>query len=848
MAIPPLTGRNELLSALEPPFARGHHLLLRGPAGIGKTRLANELTTVAQSERLSVDRLLASEATAQFQLGALASLGRPTGVAAGDLPALMSWYLGRWRSQRRHDRPPVVWIDDLHQIDDLSASVIRQAIALGCVQLLATHRTPAPLPADIEALVIEGQLEVVDVPPLDAAMTTELAEATAQRQLTSAQSDAMLSLSAGVPLYVRDLALAIGSSDDPPQITDLSDALGARFAGLSAEDRRTVEMIAATEPIDLDFLRDRRAGVMSLIDAGLVRRQGTSDVRLEHPLYGTWLLDSLGPLVTELYRELAERAGDPSTGAAVEAAQELAWRLKAGDEPDDQLVTEGTRLAIGRSDGATALRFLEGRTGFDLLRGQALLLSDDFEAGIALLEHVRLTSTPHERAEAASWLARYVGVGLQDYERAHQILEEADDPSLDLATRQLLMIGQVWMWMFGPGVPVDIDQRVTDVLDLDAADAASYELAMAGIGLIYQVHEPARAVPLMNHVHWIEERVEIDPNSICRARCIEGWLHIFSGRPRRGVQLMHDHFEFAKAQRNAEGMALIGGTCGLVAALTGQIQLSVQLAQQGAAAVEGQDWFRYGAITHEVGRGSSLLAGLPRVGPSPADGANVPNEGPSFADLENLFRVRADVLDLQRRNVPVDETPLLDAFELVATNNKLAWLATLPPEYLDRSTPRSVHALLLSAFDPNRTDAVHRLARQLCSARLDGRHDDLLAVAAQYESLGFTPAASRAFADVTVLEPVDSPLRPAAIQGVLRSLRHWDGGPTWWTAEIADKPTARQLEIMWRVVDGERPPDVARQLDLSTRTVENHLYRVYRSLGVSGQEELVAVMSDPPLE
>ena len=66
----------------------GENIILQGPAGIGKTRLARELVETKRSESRRVDRLLASESTKAHQFAVLAPLGSPTGVMPGDIPGV----------------------------------------------------------------------------------------------------------------------------------------------------------------------------------------------------------------------------------------------------------------------------------------------------------------------------------------------------------------------------------------------------------------------------------------------------------------------------------------------------------------------------------------------------------------------------------------------------------------------------------------------------------------------------------------------------------------------------------------------------------------------------------------
>ena len=59
--------------------------------------------------------------------------------------------------------------------------------------------------------------------------------------------------------------------------------------------------------------------------------------------------------------------------------------------------------------------------------------------------------------------------------------------------------------------------------------------------------------------------------------------------------------------------------------------------------------------------------------------------------------------------------------------------------------------------------------------------------------------------------------------------------------ELADL-SARQWEIVSRLLQGERVPAIARSIFLSQSTVRNHLSAVYRKLGVHSQHELIAHM------
>jgi DNA-binding CsgD family transcriptional regulator len=56
--------------------------------------------------------------------------------------------------------------------------------------------------------------------------------------------------------------------------------------------------------------------------------------------------------------------------------------------------------------------------------------------------------------------------------------------------------------------------------------------------------------------------------------------------------------------------------------------------------------------------------------------------------------------------------------------------------------------------------------------------------------------------------------------------------------------SAREVEIVKRLFDGDRVPAIAGGLFLSQSTVRNHLSAVYRKLGVRSQQELIHALRD----
>jgi DNA-binding NarL/FixJ family response regulator len=59
--------------------------------------------------------------------------------------------------------------------------------------------------------------------------------------------------------------------------------------------------------------------------------------------------------------------------------------------------------------------------------------------------------------------------------------------------------------------------------------------------------------------------------------------------------------------------------------------------------------------------------------------------------------------------------------------------------------------------------------------------------------------------------------------------------------------SSRELEIVTRLMAGDRVPSIARQLFLSEGTIRNHLSAVFGKLGVGSQQELIDLLRETPV-
>jgi DNA-binding CsgD family transcriptional regulator len=125
------------------------------------------------------------------------------------------------------------------------------------------------------------------------------------------------------------------------------------------------------------------------------------------------------------------------------------------------------------------------------------------------------------------------------------------------------------------------------------------------------------------------------------------------------------------------------------------------------------------------------------------------------------------------------------------------------------------------AFEEARTQLCWGRRLRLARRRRDAR-PHLRAAFESFERLGAAPWSAQARSELAACGE-----------------RHGSG------SAVATRLTPRELEVAVAVAQGASNPDAAAQLCISRRTVEDHLGRVYRKLGVRDRSGLVAALGSP---
>lgn len=827
------------MGALADRVRGGASVVVRGPPGIGKTRLVAEvLDTPVGSRR--VDRLLASPTTAGRALSAVAPL---VGPGRGHLPLsdVYACLVTRWERHAGPTGPALLWVDDAQHVDAASAQIVRHAVSVGVVQLVATHRTPEPLPSDLQALLDEASVEVVDVPPLGPADVLELAEQTTGQALADDAAQRLVELAAGNPMYARELARVIASGESPDAWRTLDSLVGHQVAGLDPERRRVLELVAVAEPLPARLLGAEARCVAGLMHEGLLQHHGEGLLRVDHPVRSAWVVNRLGPLVSLAFSELLRRVDGLGVRDELDPVSLADWCLAAGRPLDQELAVTATRLALARSDATTATRLVEvvAEPQRSLLNGLALLAAGHLGRGLAQLDQVRRGHPPTEQAEAAAWQARYLGVMLGDFEGGHRLLAPFVRGAGDATVQKLLWTTRAWLWVLGPGPDEPGLREALRAARRPPLDQVSYDLLVTVSGVAVQTQGPETCADIMGQASRLAGSIEVGSAARGRADVASSAFDMSMGRPRAGGAKLVASLRGAVRRGDPETAMLIGISAGIVLGATGQVQEARAAADAALGLPASGDWLGYRLMMQAVDLGNRCLAGSPEgvvehLGTA-RSGWPAGTEAPAFFDL---FAARAGYL-AHAGGRPTSE--LHRALARAADHRKNLYAALVAGELLDLRRPPGLHALTRDICRAVPSSPIVAVTDRLAAARLVGQADEVLRAGLELERMGLVSAASRAAADALRL-PHDDSTGWQARRSCVRLRRAWSGGPMWWLDDLHQLPTTHQVDVAVRAAEAGSTRQVAEELTVSHRTVENHLYRVTHALGVTGRHGLLEAM------
>ncbi|HEX7827216.1 MAG TPA: AAA family ATPase, partial [Mycobacterium sp.] len=304
----PLTGRTEELRFISEALADDTQsgMVIAGPAGVGKTRLARAVADAAVQAGWTVRRVAGTATGRAVTLGAFARWADTTDAS----PLALAQKVIAGLAAEADGAKLLVLVDDAHALDDMSALIVHQLALQDTASVLATVRTGEPTPDAITALWKDSLLRRMDLQPLARIESDDLLQSVLGGPVSVDCMKRMWALSHGNVLFLHHLVeheretgrLAHTDGEwrwagTPSVSPSLVEVVEQQIGTVPDQVRDVVDLVAIAEPIDRAILATL-AEPQAIEDAeqrGLIAATANA-VYVGHPLYGEIRLSQCRPL------------------------------------------------------------------------------------------------------------------------------------------------------------------------------------------------------------------------------------------------------------------------------------------------------------------------------------------------------------------------------------------------------------------------------------------------------------------------------------------------------------------------------------------------------------------------
>lgn len=866
----PLVGRAAQLAQARAAITSGRAALtvLSGEAGVGKTRLASELTGQLENQGWRGNRIVASASLSAVPLAALIPLMGATRqdiARIGTDTATLMAFAEELAAQRSVDGPLLVIVDDLPQLDPLSVAVLAQLASSGAITVLATARDGEPLPEPMVALWTSDKGARIPISPLTVDDIDRLLPVVLGNSVAHQTVVALHGASGGNPLFLRELVAhalvtmtlteqhgAWVLQGSPGGSTALGELIAGRLSGLAPAQLAVMERLAVCQSIPLSHFSEPelRSALGELEQQQLVQLRseaGRFIAAIAHPQYAAAMQARVTTLRRiDLLLDHAARA-ESSPERELDAVRIATWRLDAGTPGDPALLGDAARLALLTEDFDLVARLATAAeqsgtldTDLMLIHADALTKLGRVDEALATLSRARELDeeSPGDQHRTARILTMtttaLITLGGR-FDEALALLEGAPErlPEAERRLRQArarILVG------------LERPRDALAELELIAEGSSAAERAELDLN---------RAVPFVALAR-TDDALRTTERALAAARLRDSTIPLRVAYLMRAVTL-------AQACRLEEARALAGQALGEA------IMLDDELRGRQAEFTLAALYLAMGKLETSARWLKDVIAGARTRGP----------RGYEPLGRGILARVRAQQGLIDEARTILGEVPVT----LIEEDSLLllgwAWVeavggnaAPARARLADRTRQRvasgdldfaSILALDLARLGDAATGAdlleemmrvadspVLRLRARTARAMANSDGAELAAVGTEWERAGYLLHAAETLALAADAARRDARGREAAqLVGRARALAEQTEGAS--TAPLhfgneLEPLTAREREIATLAGRGMASNDIATRLFLSPRTVNNHLQSAYTKLGVRSRGELPAAL------
>jgi DNA-binding CsgD family transcriptional regulator len=844
-------------------------VVVAAPAGLGKTRMAQECLAAAGLAGLTTARATATASQRAMPLGALAHL-LPTlnDTIAQDGSDLLRRAV-RELLLRTDGARLFLLVDDAHLLDDTSATLLYRLVVANQAFVLMTIRSGEAAPASLITLWKDGFVDRLELGGLDDDACGELLGLALGGRVDPEVTATLVRRCERNVLFLRELVLGglhdgtLAQEDGLWRLKEpvrpsarLIELIEARLHALDSRERATLEVVGLGEPLGLGELGAvADLGIAERLEReGLLRCEVDGDrvvARLGHPLYGDVIRAQL-PVVRArtIARALAELVESSGRRSPQDLLQIGRWRLVGGGG-DPQTLLDAAKAARWSYEFDFADRLarvvIEKGGGFDarLLSAQMASLKGHWiEAEIALTSLRESLDVASEARQAQVAIARMDNFLYAN--RAEESLRVADEASE-------VLVSQHWR--------DEIQARRSPILvtdegpDATIAAVAPLLQRASGRAFVWACLTGARTYSRRGRIDRAVELTELGYSAqlqLDEPIAWYPWFHLSNrcealteaGRLDDAERLATEQHAQGITDHSPEAQAMFACQLAKIGLARGRVGRATTLAREAVA------------IFRDLGR-------------------------PMF--LQEATHVLATALSLSNRQREASalvqtiepnegEAPMYDGVDLLQSR---AWCAAAEGHiakacaYLERAARfgedigdivgalSALHAQARLGHARGVLDRVRVLGNEvdgeLAKARL--AHVEALAasdacsledVSGVFEKLGADLLAADAAAEAAAAWcRSGQPRRAAAIARQANVLAERCEGATTLSLQATDtrvRLTTAEHETALLAAAGRSNKEIAEELILSVRTIENRLQHVYEKLGISSRRELAIAL------
>jgi DNA-binding NarL/FixJ family response regulator len=857
-----------ITSALDEEPARS--LVLAGPAGVGRTRLAHEALAFAARRGHPTRWTGATSAAALVPLGALAHL-LPAIDGASD-PLVLLQRATQAIVGDGAGPSPVLGVDDIHLLDPLSVTLLHQLATTRSVTLVLAVRTGQAALDPAVPLWKDGLANRIELQPLSRIDTEGLIGQVLCGDVGTRTGERLWRLSQGNPLFLRELledglrTRQLQNSGglwrwEGPMVPSqrLAEIVLAQLGELDAAEWRALEVLATAQPVSVHQV----AALSSPEAVGSLERRGvvtddvdgaSGEVRAGHPLY-TEVVRTRAPAAAMRFirRQLAD--GQVEVGPHDQLVRRCVALLGSGvSKLDADVLTEAARRANAMLDHPSAERLARAAidAGGSAPAYQALVEAVQWQGQPARSEQLAIeamltvaTDDDRARLTATRVLTLFCGMGRAD--EATGLLRETAVSVRSEEGRAILTATEAILAFLG-GDPARAVRLATAVLSAAPQDGAVRALAGAAAASGLAVTGRTTEALVRAQAGWVAlesacQGTELAFVRVALAQAEFMALHL-AGRlhelERRAVEL---HCRNRNAPEWA-GYSIASLHRGWAALASGRPRVAIRWLVEALVGLQRSDPAGMVRLCRSLLAMARALCG-DRVGTREllSDLATSPRGAvrafDALACLAQAWLAGAENRNAEARSL------VLDAAALAARQGQSAFEAMI------------LHGAVRYGRAADVVDRLRDLAERLdaplladLAAHADavtaGAGDRLDAVSHRFEAAGALLLAADTAAEAAAAHERNGGRRAAATARARAATLARDCG-------VADTPaldllsppslTAREEEVARLAVRGLSNQDIADQLVVSVRTVEAHLAHVYTKLGISGRADLHATLT-----